>query len=139
VIVIIEYDCTCVLSIFHLKIAVLSTFRALGHEINKNVPSAALKHFHSLSKELKLEFFRKQKSSGDTLSITPLECHVLFEWPLLKSLSLSIDRSCTEIIFLTFCLTQACQTQTTSRAAKATKTAKEVAELRQSPDWATFY
>ncbi len=34
---------------------------------------------------------------------------------------------------------QACQTQTTLRATKATKTSKEAAEMRKSPEWATFY
>jgi len=36
-------------------------------------------------------------------------------------------------------LDQACQTQTTSRAAKVTKTAKGAAEMCESPEWATFY
>jgi len=35
-------------------------------------------------------------------------------------------------------LGQACQTQTTSRAAKATKTAKGASEIRKSPKWATL-
>ncbi len=33
---------------------------------------------------------------------------------------------------------QACQTQTTLRAAKAPKTAKRAAEILKSPEWGTF-
>ncbi len=36
-------------------------------------------------------------------------------------------------------LSHACQTQITSRAAKATKTAKGAAKVQKSPKWATFY
>ena len=38
-----------------------------------------------------------------------------------------------------FSLDQACQTQITSRAAKATKTVKGAAKMKKSPKRATFY
>ncbi len=39
---------------------------------------------------------------------------------------------------VTYPLTQACQTQTTLRAPKATKTAKGASEIRKNPEWATL-